>query len=86
MRIRVLSEQPVCAVRGCYQRSTEVDHIIPLQLGGAGLDRSNLQGMCKHHNSSKGARWQRPFVDDESVPDAVANFFGDGSPKRRWRL
>lgn len=56
MRAQVLAEQPICAARDCNRISTEVDHIIPLQRGGSGVDRSNLQGMCKHHNASKGAK------------------------------
>ena len=42
--------------RGVRRPSTEVDHITPLALGGEPLARWNLQGMCKRHNASKGAR------------------------------
>jgi 5-methylcytosine-specific restriction endonuclease McrA len=55
LRLRVLAEEPVCAVPGCGWPSVEVDHVIPLSKGGAPLDRDNLQGMCKRHNGSKGA-------------------------------
>ena len=57
LRVEVLKAQPVCAVLDCYELSTTVDHIIPLQHAPAlGLERSNLQGMCARHNASKGAK------------------------------
>ena len=57
LRAKVLAEEPVCAIEGCGQLSTEVDHILPLQVAPAlGLIRSNLRGMCKRHNASKGAK------------------------------
>lgn len=56
IRAQVLAEEPVCRVPGCGRASTEVDHITPLKLGGDPYERANLQGMCKPHNSSKGAR------------------------------
>jgi 5-methylcytosine-specific restriction endonuclease McrA len=62
IRAQVLAEEPICAVQGCFRPSTEVDHIIPLARGGSPLDRDNLQGMCKPHNASKGARVARPAV------------------------
>ncbi len=51
LRIIVLTEEPICKVPGCKERSTEVDHIIPVPQGTH--DRSNLQGMCKKHHSVK---------------------------------
>jgi 5-methylcytosine-specific restriction protein A len=59
-RAQVLREEPVCRV--CGAPSEEVDHIIPLQAGGDPYARANLQGLCKRHNASKGARvaTQRP--------------------------
>lgn len=56
IRAVVLAEEPICAVAGCQRPSTEVDHILALSRGGAPVERANLQGMCKHHNASKGAR------------------------------
>jgi hypothetical protein len=46
----------VCAVDGCGQPSTTVDHVIPLARGGPRLARHNLVGMCGPHNFSKGDR------------------------------
>jgi 5-methylcytosine-specific restriction endonuclease McrA len=56
IRAQVLLEEPLCAVAGCGRPSTEVDHVIPLQAGGAPYKRSNLRGSCKPHNAAKGAR------------------------------
>ena len=44
-----------CAVPGCLRRKgLQADHIVPL--AGGGLDcKDNLQLLCAHHNSSKGA-------------------------------
>ena len=46
----------VCAADGCNEcEDLTVDHIHPLSRGGTdGL--SNLQFMCRHHNSAKGDR------------------------------
>ena len=56
LRLGVLSEQPVCAVAGCGQTSTQVDHVVALARGGDPYARSNLQAMCGPHNASKGDR------------------------------
>lgn len=53
MRIKVLREQPWCATPGCSNLALEVDHIVPVELGGAEFDRANLQGLCKKHHSQK---------------------------------
>ena len=55
-----MTAMKVCAVDGCLMPSTQVDHIVPLARGGPALDRTNLQAMCLHHNSSKGARLDFP--------------------------
>jgi 5-methylcytosine-specific restriction protein A len=49
----VIREQPVCAVDGCTERSTDVDHIVAVEDGGDMWARSNLQGLCHSHHSSK---------------------------------
>ena len=36
--------------------ATEVDHILPLEDGGAVYDEANLQPLCKPHHSRKTAR------------------------------
>ena len=43
IRARVLAEEPNCRV--CGAPSTEVDHILPLAMGGT-HDRSNLRALC----------------------------------------
>src|SRR5262245_29111116 len=57
LRALVLAEEPYCAV--CGRPSSEVDHIVPLQLGGDAYARSNLRGLCKRCNASKGAKVPR---------------------------
>lgn len=42
-------------VRDRVHIATDVDHIIPLRDGGAPFERSNLQGLCHSHHSSKTA-------------------------------
>lgn len=49
---RVLREQSLCATF-CGELATEVDHIVPVEDGGAMWDRNNLQGLCKSCHSSK---------------------------------
>jgi 5-methylcytosine-specific restriction endonuclease McrA len=65
LRKRVLREEPTCAVEGCHERSTSVDHIVSLANGGDPFDRSNLRGMCYPHHKeaieparSRGAQTQ----------------------------
>ena len=36
--------------------ATEVDHILPIEDGGAMYDEANLQALCKPHHSRKTAR------------------------------
>jgi 5-methylcytosine-specific restriction endonuclease McrA len=44
-RKAVLARDPICKV--CDQAlSTEADHIVPREDGGAGHDLRNLQGIC----------------------------------------
>jgi 5-methylcytosine-specific restriction endonuclease McrA len=52
---QVKREQPTCAVTGCTERTTDVDHVLGLQDGGDPFNRANLQGLCKKHHSSKTA-------------------------------
>jgi len=54
MAKQVKREEPIC--RRCRREpSAEVDHIIPLSLGGERLDRANLQPLCKTCHSRKTA-------------------------------
>jgi 5-methylcytosine-specific restriction endonuclease McrA len=61
MRMQVLREQPWCAADGCNSLALEVDHIVPIEEGGAPFERANLVAYCKKHHSSKTARsvWGR---------------------------
>ena len=54
-RERRLRLHPLCAEclkAGITQPTEEIDHIIPLELGGPEED-SNTQGLCSHHNRLK---------------------------------
>jgi 5-methylcytosine-specific restriction endonuclease McrA len=42
----------VCARPGCPERATDVDHILPLWLGGSNREK-NLEGLCPAHHSAK---------------------------------
>jgi 5-methylcytosine-specific restriction endonuclease McrA len=44
-----------CCVPGCDRPATTADHIVSLSHGGT-HDLANLRAMCRHHNSSLGAR------------------------------
>jgi 5-methylcytosine-specific restriction endonuclease McrA len=49
-RSRVLFEHPICP---CGALANEVDHIVPLELGGAPFSRDNLQALCPTCHSRK---------------------------------
>jgi hypothetical protein len=42
----------VCARPGCPDKATDVDHILPLWLGGSNREK-NLEGLCPAHHSAK---------------------------------
>ena len=53
-----LAAHPLCIQCGKNARltaATEVDHIVPLNDGGAQYDESNCQGLCKSCHSRKTA-------------------------------
>ncbi len=52
IRERVLAKEPAC--RHCGDPAVEVDHLVPLRLGGT-HDRSNLQALCRSCHSAKTA-------------------------------
>lgn len=54
IRAAYLRVHPICAVEGCGQPATNVDHIIPRPDGSDRWD--NLQGLCSRHHSIKTAR------------------------------
>lgn len=51
-----LRDHPTCQVLGCGKKAGHLDHIIARARGGAPLDRSNVQGLCHSHHSSKTAQ------------------------------
>lgn len=57
IRARVLSDDPLCPMcrtEGRVGAATEVDHVVPLHMGG-GNDRANLVGLCRAHHAAKSA-------------------------------
>lgn len=42
--------------------ATDVDHIIPIEAGGAPLDERNFSGKCKKHHSQKTMALDRPSM------------------------
>ena len=52
------TESALCRMpkKGGLVSATEVDHIVPIEDGGAMFDEANLQGLCKSHHSRKTAR------------------------------
>ena len=63
---------------GCEKHATEVDHIVPLQAGGARLDLENLRAICKHCNVARSnalrARLAKVALEGREPPP----------PSRRW--
>jgi len=56
LRLHVLRHEPLCRScrsRGLIRAANEVDHIVPIRLGGARFDESNLQPLCKPCHSAK---------------------------------
>jgi 5-methylcytosine-specific restriction protein A len=58
-RAAYLGEHPLCVdceALGRLVSATVVDHKIEIKVGGAALDWSNLQSLCKPHHDSKTGR------------------------------
>jgi 5-methylcytosine-specific restriction protein A len=51
-----LRAHPICSVDGCRLLSAVVDHIVPIAEGGAELDESNWQAMCRRCHQEKSTR------------------------------
>jgi len=59
LRDRVLALSPLCRMceeRGETTLATMVDHIVPLNQGGARLDETNLQPLCAADHALKTGR------------------------------
>lgn len=54
---RIKARDPLCRIRGphCTGPSTEVDHVVPVHLGG-GHEDDNLQGACHACHADKTAQ------------------------------
>ena len=59
-RIAFLADHPHCAMPGCTEPATTVDHIIPHR-GDRALfwNRANWQPLCAHHHNSTKQRAER---------------------------
>lgn len=57
-----LAAHPWCRI--CGKRAQHTDHIIAVANGGAILDWSNLQSLCKQHHSQKTARQDGGFGNE----------------------
>ena len=56
LRRSVLFDEPLCP---CGAIATDVDHIQPIEQGGAPFDRENCQALCKRCHSAKTRNEQR---------------------------
>lgn len=60
LRLWILNHQPLCV--DCGAAAQEVDHILPIQAGGALMDMDNLASRCKPCHSKRTAEqmgWTR---------------------------
>lgn len=53
LRNEYIVEHPLCAM--CGRAAEMVDHIVPINKGGAPLDPANLQSLCNHCHNIKSA-------------------------------
>jgi 5-methylcytosine-specific restriction endonuclease McrA len=69
LRASVIRENPWCEYaesRGRYEELSDVDHIIPINLGGSKTDKRNLMGLSKRvHMAKTGLEGKKkaPIVD-----------------------
>jgi 5-methylcytosine-specific restriction endonuclease McrA len=47
-----------CQIRadGCTQNATEVDHILPVSMGGEWYDKDNLRAACQRCNNARNVK------------------------------
>jgi 5-methylcytosine-specific restriction endonuclease McrA len=51
----IRERHPYCAIEGCKNKDLTVDHILPLSVAPwLRLEPTNLQVLCRSHNSQKG--------------------------------
>jgi 5-methylcytosine-specific restriction endonuclease McrA len=87
LRLEVLKQADYeCCYQGCPRPANEVDHIVPISLGGDVYDRGNLRAICRHHNASRGNGTRRGrggrFWQGGSTPAAFPDFL---SPRGHGR-
>jgi len=68
-----------CAEEGRDELATQVDHIVPLERGGAPFDPENLQSLCATHHSMKTNLFDKNGRDWSE--HALVGCFEDGSPR-----
>lgn len=85
IRRMVLLREPFC--RSCMKRgrlvpAVQVDHIVPLEDGGATYDESNLQPLCRSCHSAKsfsgqkGAKEREKGCTEAGLPLDAAAWWG----------
>jgi len=72
-RAAFLAAHPTCAVPGCGQAATHVDHRIPRRRGGAPFAWANLQGLCHAHHSTKTAQADGGFGRRPGAARLISN-------------
>ena len=74
-RADVLKDEPLCRfckAQGVTRLAEIVDHVVPIESGGAEYERSNLQPLCRWHHHKKSV-WDRQdkshrVVDKDGLP------------------
>lgn len=64
IRNNFLKDNPMCSVRGCGNKATDVDHILPLRFGGT-HDYANLRALCKSCHSKHTAKYGGGFGNQQ---------------------
>lgn len=62
LRAKFIAANPLCAEclkRGVVTPARVVDHILPINMGGAALSEDNLQALCDRCHNIKSARDKR---------------------------